>query len=321
VAPAPYPEIDPVEHGMLDVGHGHRVYWETCGDPAGRTAVVLHGGPGSGCTPWQRTLFDPGAYRVVLFDQRNSGRSRPHAGEPEVDLTHNTTWDLVEDVERLRTALGIDRWLVAGGSWGSALALAYAERHPSRVSAMVLWGVNSARRGELDWWFRGGARRFFPAEWERLASAIPESKRDLDVADAYAQLLVDRDPEVRRRAASEWCRWESASPSWPPSHGLDDRYEDPAFALAFARLVTHYVRHDAWLADDELLRGIDAVAEIPAVLVHGRLDLQAPLGGAWALHRAWPASELVVVDDAGHDAGAEGIEREIVRATDRFASR
>jgi proline iminopeptidase len=319
--PILYPKVEPTEHGMLDVGDGHLVYWETCGNPNGRPAVVLHGGPGSGCTPWQRRLFDPAAYRIVLFDQRNCGRSRPHASEPEVDLTHNTTPDLVADIERLREALGIDRWLVAGGSWGSALALAYAERHPDRVTAMVLWGVNAARRAELDWLFRGGVGVLFPAEWERLRAAVPADKRGLDVVDAYAELLFDPGPEVRRRAAFEWCLWESATPSWPPTPGLDERYGDPAFALAFARLVTHYVRHDAWVADDALLRGLPESAEIRTVLVQGRFDFQAPLRSAWELHHAWPGSELVVVDDAGHDAGAPGIEGEIVRATDRLASR
>ncbi|MGZ8585338.1 MAG: prolyl aminopeptidase, partial [Actinomycetota bacterium] len=276
-------------------------------------------GPGSGCTSWQRRLFDPRAYRTVLFDQRNCGRSAPHGSEPDIDLSHNTTPDLVEDLERLRRMFGVERWLVAGGSWGSALAIAYAERHPDRVTAMVLWGVNAARRREFDWLFRGGVGVFFPEQWERLRSAVPEDRRDLDIVDAYAELLFDPDPEVRRRAAYEWCLWESATPSWPPTTGLDERYEDPAFALAFARLVTHYVRHDAWVGDDLLLRGIGALADVPAVLVQGRFDFQAPLGSAWDLHRAWPSSELVVVEDAGHDAGAPGIEREIVRATDRFA--
>ena len=236
-----YPEIEPFTHGSLDVGDGHVLHWEVCGDPDGRPAVVLHGGPGSGCTPWHRRLFDPAAYRVVLFDQRNCGRSRPHASEPDVDLTHNTTPDLVADIERLRAELGIDRWLVAGGSWGSALALAYAERHPRRVAAMVLWGVNAARRTELDWLFRGGVSVLFPVEWERLRAAVPARLRGLDVVDAYAELLFDPDPEERRRAAFEWCLWESATPSWPPSPGLDERYEEPAGAEAH-RLKAEKVR-------------------------------------------------------------------------------
>ncbi len=318
---APYPEIEPTDHGLLDVGDGHRMFWETCGNPQGLPALVLHGGPGSGCAPWQRRLFDPGRYRIVLFDQRNCGRSTPHASEPDVDLTANTTQHLLADIERLRQHLGVERWLVTGGSWGSALALAYAERHPDRVSAMVLWGVAAARRREFDWLFRGLVRVFFPEEWERLCDAIPPALRGIDVVDAYAALLFDPDPEVRARAALDWCLWESATPSWPPTTGLAERFEDPTFALAFARLVTHYVRHDAWLPDDVVFHGLDALAGIPAVLIQGRFDFQAPLGSAWDIHRAWPGSELVVVNDAGHDSSAPGIEDAIVRTTDRFAAR
>lgn len=314
-----YPEIEPYEHGSLDVG-GDRLYWETCGNRAGKPVVVLHGGPGSGCTPWQRRLFDPDAYRIVLFDQRNCGRSTPNASESDIDLTSNTTLTLIDDIERLRRHLGVERWLVSGGSWGSALALAYAERQPTRVAGMVLWGVNAARRAEFDWLFRGGVGMFFPEQWDRLVGAVPADLRGLDVVDAYSELLFDPDPEVRLRAAYEWCLWESATPSWPPKPGLATRYEDPAFALAFARLVTRYVRHDAWLADDIVLRDLHVLEGIPAVLIQGRFDYQAPLGSAWNVHRAWPGSELVVVDDAGHDAGAAGISDEIVRATDRFAN-
>lgn len=317
-APRLYPEIEPDDRGMLEVGDGDLVYWETCGDPNGKPAVVVHGGPGSGCTPWHRQLFDPASYRVILFDQRNCGRSRPHASATDIDLTNNSTPNLVEDMERLRANLDVERWLVTGGSWGSALSLAYAEAHPERVTGMVLWGVNSARRAELDWLFRGGLGIFFPQAWQRLADAVPADLRGLDVVDAYSRLLWDADPVVRRTAAYEWCLWESATPGWPPTEGLDERYGDAAFALAFARLVTHYVRHDAWLADDVLLRDIGTLAEVPAVLVQGRFDLQAPLGSAWEIHRRWPASDLVVVPDAGHDAGAPGIESEIVGATDGF---
>lgn len=315
-----YPAIEPHDHGMLDVGQGNLVYWEACGNPHGRAAVVLHGGPGSGCTSWQRRLFDPEVYRTVLFDQRNCGRSTPHASDPDIDLSNNTTPNLIVDIERLRERLRVERWLVTGGSWGSALALAYGERYPHRVSGMVLWGVNAARRREFDWLFRGGVGVFFPEQWERLVSAVPADRRDPDVVEAYTALLFDADPEVRQRAAFEWCLWESATPSWPPTPGLDERYEDPAFALAFARLVTHYVRSDAWLADDVVIRELGTLAEIPAVLIQGRFDFQAPLGSAWDVQRGWPSSELVVVDDAGHDAGAEGIQEAIVRATDRFAS-
>jgi proline iminopeptidase len=316
-----YPWVEPFEHGMLDVGEGHRLYWEVCGSPEGRPAVVLHGGPGSGCGTWQRRLFDPERYRVVLFDQRNCGRSTPHASLPDVDLSTNDTPRLVADIERLREHLGVDRWLVTGGSWGSALAIAYGEAHAERVTAMALWGVNSARTREFDWLFRGGlGETFFPEHWRRLRDAVPERLRDVRIDEAYAELLFDADPTVRAAAAEAWCRWESATPSWPPSDDLDDRFLDRAFALAFARLVTHYVRHDAWLGGDVLLDGLRALAGVPAVLIQGRFDFQAPLGGAFAVHERWPSSELVVGDEAGHDAGAPGIEDAIVRATYRFAA-
>jgi proline iminopeptidase len=315
-----YPPIEPYRTGMLDVGDGHLVYWEACGNPEGRRAVVLHGGPGSGRSTRMRRLFDPEAYRVILYDQRGCGRSTPHASEPEADLSANTTWHLLADIERLREHLEVDRWLVLGGSWGSELALAYAERHLDRVTELALWGVPTAGRADYDWLFRGGLGRFLPEQWERLRTALPEAKRDGDPIEAYHRLLFDPDPEIRRRAALAWCTWESASPVWPPSDGLDERFEDPAFALAFARLVTHYARHDAWLEDGALLRDAGALAGIPGVIVNGRFDLQAPLGGAWALHRAWPEAELVVVDDAGHAYDHPGITEALVRATDRFAA-
>jgi proline iminopeptidase len=316
-----YPEIEPYDHGMLDVGDGNLVYWETCGNPNGKPAVVLHGGPGSGRAPWQRRLFDPNAYRVVLLDQRNCGRSTPHASEPNIDLSTNTTQHLIADLELLREHVGIERWLVSGGSWGSTLGLAYAEGNPERVTGMLLWGVTAGRHKELDWLFRGGVAIFFPEQWERLRQALPEARRDGDVVEAYSRLLHDADPEVCRRAAFEWCMWESATPEWPPTPGLDDRYEDPAFALAFARLVTHYVRHHAWIEDGSLLRDAGVLAHIPSVLVNGRFDFQSPIGTAWDLHRAWPRSELVIVDDAGHDSSHHGIIRGLVQATDRFARR
>jgi proline iminopeptidase len=317
--PAVYPHIEPYDHGMMDVGGGDLVYWETCGNPRGKPALMVHGGPGSGCVPGFRRLFDPEAYRVVLFDQRNCGRSTPHAGEPVIDLAHNTTQNLVSDIERLREHLGVERWLVLGGSWGATLALAYAEQHPDRVTEMVLAGVTTGRRSEFDWLFRGGLAAFFPEQWERLVNAIPEGERDGDIAEAYSRLLHGPDAGVRQRAAEAWCLWESATPNWPPAEGLAPRFQDPAFALCFARIVTHYVRHNAWLEDGVLLRNAGALAEIPGVLVNGRFDFQAPIGNAWALHRAWPRAELVIVDNAGHAADDAGITRELVRATDRFA--
>lgn len=294
-----YPDVSPHAHGTLDVGDGNLVYWESCGNPRGTPAVVLHGGPGSGCTEWHRRLFDPSIYRLVLFDQRACGRSTPHASDPGTDLTSNTTPNLIDDIERLRHRLDIERWLVFGGSWGSTLALAYAERHPPRVSGMILCGVTTGRRREFDWLFRGGVAAFFPQQWECLRSALPAADRDGDLVEAYHRLLHDSDPEVRRRAAFEWCLWESATVAWPPTDGLARRFADPSYAMAFARLVTHYVRHDAWIEDGSLLRDAAALADIPGILVNGRFDFQAPIANAWVLKRVWPRAELVIVDDAG----------------------
>lgn len=317
--PELYPELEPFDHGMLDVGDGHLVYWETCGHPTGKPAVVLHGGPGSGCWTGYRRFFDPASYRAVLFDQRNCGRSTPHASDPRTDLGANTTANLLADIEAVRRHLGIERWLIFGGSWGSTLALAYAEAYPERVTEVVLFGVTTGRLAEFDWTFRGGLARFFPAEWERLTALLPAGERDGDVVEGYYRLLNDADPDVRRRAAEEWCLWESATPAWPPTSGLAERFRDPAYALAFARIVTHYVRRNAWLEDGALLRGAGVLAEVPGVLVNGRFDFQAPIENAWELERVWPRAELVIVDDAGHRPGG-GIARELVRATDRLAA-
>jgi proline iminopeptidase len=313
-----YPETEPLDSGRLDVGDGNSVYWELCGNPDGKPAVVFHGGPGSGCSPLFRTLFDPSAYRVVLFDQRNCGRSTPHAGDPTTSLDANTTMHLVADAELLREHLGLERWLVFGGSWGSTLALTYAEAHPDRVTEIVLSAVTTGRHGEFDWLFRGGLARFFPEQWERLLAGLPPADRHGDVVAGYHRLLNDPDPEVRRRAVEAWCLWESATPNWPPTDGLAERFRDPDYALAFARIVTHYVLHNAWLEDEVLLRDANVLADIPGVLIHGRFDFQAPLENAYALRRAWPRAELIVVDEAGHVATGE-IAREIARATDLFA--
>ena len=318
--PGLYPEIAPYDHGMLAVGDDNLVYWETCGNPKGRPALVLHGGPGSGCTKWHRRLFDPKAYRIVLFDQRNCGRSTPHASEPDTDLVSNNTSNLIADIERLREHLQIQRWLLLGGSWGSTLALAYAEKYPHRVTEMVMWGVTTGRRKECDWLFRGGVSVLFPEQWERLREALPPTKPNNDVVEAYYGLLNDPDPAVRERAALAWCTWESATPAWPPTQGLAPRFDDPRFRLAFARLVTHYISHDLWLEDDSLLRNAVSLAEIPGVLVNGRFDFQAPIAWAWDLKRVWPRARLVIVGNAGHDASAASITEELIRATDEFAA-
>ena len=314
-----YPEIEPYAHGFLDVGDGHHVYWETCGNPQGKPAVVIHGGPGSGCSPWWRRFFDPRAYRIVLFDQRNCGRSTPHASAPVIELTTNTTAHLIADIERLRQHLGVERWLVRGGSWGSTLALAYAEQYPERVTEMILSGVTTGRHAEMDWLFRGGVSIFFPEQWDQLRAALPPGERDGDIVAAYYRLLMNPDPAIHQPAAEAWCLWESATPAWPPSPGLDSRFTDPAYALAFARIVTHYISHYAWLEDGILMRGADALADIPGALINGRFDFQAPIANAWELRRVWPRADLVIVDDAGHSADAPGLTQAIIRATNRFA--
>jgi proline iminopeptidase len=315
-----YPEIEPHDYGMLEVGDANRVYWEVSGNPEGKPAIVLHGGPGSGCTAWHRRLFDPAAYRLVLFDQRGCGRSRPHASAIETDLATNNTPNLIADVELLRRHLDVERWLVCDGSWGSTLALAYSETHPDRVTEMILFGVTTGRRKEFDWTFRGGMAVLFPEQWDRLRAVLPATERNDDIVEAYQRLLHDPDPTVRQQAADSWCLWESATPAWPPTSGLSPRFADPAYRMAFARLVTHYVRHNAWIDDESLLRHAGLLADIPGILVHGRFDLQGPLANAWELHRVWPCAELVIVPDAGHAANHPGLVQEIVRATDRFAA-
>jgi proline iminopeptidase len=255
----------------------------------------------------------------VLFDQRNCGRSTPHASDPETDLEANNTASLIADIELLRRHLDVESWLVFGGSWGSTLALAYAETHPDRVTEMILFGVTTGQHKEFDWVFRGGLALLSPEQWERLRPALPVAERDGDVVEAYHRLLNDQDPAARWRAAEAWCMWESATPAWPPQAGLAERFTDADYALAFARIVIHYVRHNAWLEDEILLRGASALAEIPGILVNGRFDFQAPLANAWDLQRVWPGAELVVVHDAGHVPDAN-LSRELVRATDRFGT-
>jgi proline iminopeptidase len=314
-----YPEIEPYDDGLLDVGDGHRIHFELCGEPGGKPALVLHGGPGSGCTPWWRRLFDPGVYRVVLLDQRGCGRSLPHAGAPTVDLTTNTTHHLVADIELLRRHLAIGRWLVLGGSWGSTLALAYGQMHPDRVTEMVLFSVTTTTRREVEWLTRD-VGRLFPAEWRRFRNGVPETCRSGSLVDAYSRLLHDTEAVVREQAASDWCAWEDAHVRTRPGQPPNPRYEDATFRLCFARLVTHYWRHAAWLEEGALLRGIDRLAGTPGVLVHGRLDVSSPLDIPWLLARSWTDGELVVLDDEGHTGGPKMTDV-LVSATERFASR
>jgi proline iminopeptidase len=301
---------------MLTVGDGHDLYWETCGNPDGKPAVVLHGGPGSGCTPGLRRLFNPALFRVVLFDQRGSGRSTPHSSDPTVDLSSNTTEHLVGDVERLREHLGIEKWLVYGRSWGTTLGLAYAERHPDRVSEMVLAAVCLTQRSDIHWLYHG-VGRFFPVEWERFRRGVPPVDRDGDLVEAYARLLAHSEPDIRQRADQDWCDWEDAIVAHESGGVPNPRYADARFRMAFARTVTHYFRHGAWLREGQLLEEADRLAPILGVLIHGQLDLGDPLQSAWELHRAWPRSKLIVLPDSGHTSDDLG--HHVVAATDRFA--
>ncbi|MXZ79162.1 MAG: prolyl aminopeptidase [Acidimicrobiia bacterium] len=308
-----FPEVEPYDAGLLGVGDGNRVYWETCGNPEGKPAVVVHGGPGSGCTPTHRRFFDPALYRIVLFDQRGSGRSAPHAGDFDTSLEHNTTDHLVRDMEALRSHLAIDRWLVFGNSWGSTLALLFGQRHPERVSEMVLLAVTSTDGEEIRWLYHG-AGRIFPEAWERFHAGAGVSGQEEDLVSAYYHLLNSPDPVVREQAAADWCRWEDALVSGSEPN---PRYEDPRFRMAFARIVTHYFHHGAWLEPRQIIRNAHRLHGIPAVLIHGQLDHSAPLATARELTGAWPDSELVVVD-AGHLATEPAMVEAAVTATNRF---
>lgn len=317
--PVLHPAIEPYATGMLDVGDGQSLYWETCGDPAGQPALVLHGGPGSGCTPAVRRYFDPAAFRIVLFDQRGCGRSLPHASDPAVTLETNTTAHLIAAIERLRRHLGIERWLVFGSSWGSVLGLTYAQQHPDRVSALVLSHASLSRHADFHWLYHG-VGRYFPVAWERFRAGAGGAP-DANLIEAYRQLLASPDAAIRDQAASDWCHWEVAVISIDPNHKPPDRYLDPRFRKAFARIVTHYFSHHCWLEDGQLLRDVGRLAAIPGAIIQGRLDLGSPLEGPWRLARAWPGCQLTVVDEAGHETTTPGMAESIVAAIDRFAER
>ncbi|WP_214410457.1 prolyl aminopeptidase [Sphaerisporangium fuscum] len=310
-----YPLVEPYDRGMLGVGDGNEIYWETCGSPGGKPALFLHGGPGGGVLPANRRFFDPSGYRLVLFDQRNCGRSRPFAGDPAVSLEHNTTPRLVADIERLREHLGIERWLVFGGSWGSTLALAYAQAYPERVTELVLRGVWLVRPSDEAWGFTPqGAAHLFPAEWAAFCDPIPEAERG-DLVAAYGRRICDPDPAVHLPAARAWMGWELSAntllPVEPPE--LDD-----AALLSFARITHHYIGNGGFLPPEGLLAGVDRIRHIPAVIVNGRYDVKTPPAQAWDLHRAWPEAEFHIVEDAGHGGSEPGIRRLLVQATDRF---
>ncbi|MHB2029650.1 MAG: prolyl aminopeptidase [Acidimicrobiales bacterium] len=315
--PSLFPEIEPYDQGMMDVGEGHEIYWEVCGNPRGKPAVVLHGGPGSGCTPRHRRYFDPSLYRVVLFDQRSSGRSTPHASAVTTDLTHNTTAHLLRDIEQLRESLGIESWLVWGFSWGVTLGLLYAQSYPERVSEAVFGSITMTRPIDIHWLYHE-AGRFVPEAWSRFRDGALVDERDVNLVDAYYQLLNESsDVSVRERAAQQWCEWEDAVLSLEPGWAPSSRYENPDFRMSFARIVTHYFHHGAWLDDDEILLNADRLRAIPGVLVHGQLDIGGPVDVAWLLSKVWPNARLHVVH-TGHGGGDE-MTSQLVEATNGFA--
>jgi proline iminopeptidase len=308
-----YPEIEPFDSGFLPVSPLHTLYYEQCGNPNGKPVVFLHGGPGGGTNAKCRRFFDPAVYRIVLFDQRGCGKSTPHA-----ELTDNTTWDLVADIERVREHLGVDRWQVFGGSWGSTLALAYAQTHPDKVSELVLRGIFMLRRWELEWFYQKGCDALYPDAWETYLNAIPEVERG-DLMSAYHRRLTSPDAKTRTDAARAWSVWEGATSFlWQDKSHIESSAEDE-FALAFARIECHYFVNGGFFEhDDQLLRNIERIRNIPTVIVQGRYDVVCPLRSAWDLHRAWPEADLHIVQDAGHSAFEPGIVHELMEATDRF---
>jgi proline iminopeptidase len=309
-----YPPIEPFSIERLTVGQGHELYLEQSGNREGIPAVFLHGGPGAGCGPSHRRFFDPSRYRIILFDQRGSGRSTPHAS-----IEHNSTWDLVADMERLREHLGIDRWLVFGGSWGSTLALAYAETHPERVSALVLRGIFLCRPDEIAWFYQQGASWVFPDYWRDFLAPIPTPEQG-DLLDAYHRRLTGSDADARLAAAKAWSIWEGRCATLLPDPDIRRTFSDERLALSLSRIECHYFIHQAFLRPNQLLEEASKLTNIPGVIIHGRYDLICPLRSAWELAEAWPAAELEVVADAGHAAFEPGIARALVAATDRMAS-
>lgn len=308
-----YPPIEPYETGMLDVGDGHLVYYERSGNAGAKPALFLHGGPGGGVSPDHRRLFDPELYDVLLFDQRGCGRSTPHAG-----LEANTTWHLVADIERLRVIAGVEKWLVFGGSWGSTLALAYAQTHPERVSELVLRGIYTVTRAELNWFYQYGVSEMFPEKWERFQAPIPEAERQ-DMMGAYRKRLTSDDPAVQIEAAKAWSTWEGETITLLPRPDVSADHSDVHFALAFARLENHYFIHDCWLEEGQLLRDAGKLRAIPGTIVHGRYDMPCPVRYAYALHKAWPEADFHLIEGAGHSYSEPGILDRLIRATDRYA--
>lgn len=312
-----YPEIEPYDHGHLDVGDGQQIYWETSGNPDGAPVLFVHGGPGGGTGPQHRRYFDPAAYRIVLFDQRGCGKSTPHIADG-ADLSVNTTDRLIADMEKIRLLLGVEQWLVFGGSWGSTLSLVYAQTHRDRVTGLILRGIFLLRRTEIDWYYNGGAGNIFPDLWDGFLAPVPPDERNQDLVEVYHRLLNSDDPEVATTAAVAWSTWEAATSYLLPKPDQVQFNSDPRFALAFAGIENHYFYNNGFLDENQLLRDAHILADIPGVIVQGRYDVVCPATSAWALHKAWPKADLEIVDDAGHSAAEPGIVHHLVEATDRF---
>ena len=308
-----YPEIEPYETGMLDVGEGHSLYWERCGTPGAKPAVFLHGGPGGGMAPAHRRQWNPELYDVLLFDQRGCGKSTPFA-----EIENNDTWRIVEDIERLREMCGHDKWQVFGGSWGATLALAYAESYPERTSEIVLRGVFLAREKEKSWLYEYGASEIMAEQWDSFSGHIPEDERG-DLVRAYHKRLTSNDEETRLAAAREWSLWEGSVATLLPNEDLMSDFENPAKAVPFARICARFFLEDFFLEEAQLLRDIDKIKGIPGIIVQGRHDICTPPAAAWAVKKAWPECDLRIVHDAGHSAGEPGIIDGLVRATDELA--
>ncbi len=308
-----YPEIEPRETGHLEVGDGHRLYWELSGTPDGKPVVFLHGGPGGGSSPAHRRQFDPARYNILVFDQRGAGKSTPYAS-----LEANTTWHLVEDIETLRAHFGVDQWMVFGGSWGSTLALAYAETHPERVTELVLRGVFLFDPHEVDWLYKkGGASSLYPEAWDDFVAPIAECERD-DMVAAYQRVLTGDDEAAKLVAAKAWSKWEAVTVTLLPSAETEEHFTDPAVAIAVARIENHYMANHGWLEEGQLLRGAEKLRGIPGVIVQGRHDCCTPPAAAWALKKAWPEVELNIIPDGGHLFSEPGVLDGLVRATDRL---
>lgn len=308
-----FPDIQPYRTGRLKVSDLHEIYYEEVGNPKGSPILFIHGGPGGGVEPSHRQYYDPAHYRIILFDQRGCGQSTPYA-----DLRENTTWDLVGDIEKLRTHIGIEKWIVFGGSWGSTLSLIYAETHPERVRGLILRGIFLCRKKEIDWFYQDGASHIFPDVWQEYLKVIPENER-VDMVTAYYKRLTSQDRLVRMQAAKAWSVWEGATSKLIPDLSFISTFGTDEFAEAFARIECHYFINKIWLrSDNQILEDIYKIRHIPCEIVHGRYDVVCPVENAWDLHRAWPESHLHIVPDAGHSAKEPGILNKLIEATERF---